>query len=495
MNKDLVKENEELKKQIAELSKFKHERKGGSKKKTLDQISTPAHISEFMRDLVQEGQKVHSETDIDEEALELCKINLPHAILFHHNSLECNTPCQIQEHIFYEGTKLEKVEDYQEKIFVMNPPFSLVGKMTIIDLPSCTFSPHVEVGTIILQLSINEPSEYFYKFNIKNDGYTQNKRREKNDVFSTDYSLVPETLALLTNYQAELKHRMVLLTIRKEKGKERVIEMEVLLIRRVLKERRQYDKYCSDLKIPGRSNGNCQHPEGDYSTCGKYENSLLLTPAGGNQIAVPTGYSPRKKAQEQSLKLAQFYTPECLVELCLELLKPTGELFDPCCGLGSFLLKAKTKDENLKISGNDIATDLVELPFEFTNSDYLTSEDKEYDYIIANIPFNSKKTHCQLQLIKHTYELRYSLHALIADAYQKLMLIEELDDSGEIRVDYMALENLQLPQTLFFSLGDLFFQKYQDSQIIIKDHFKLVRGKTPPTKNPEYYENGTIKEF
>src|SRR6185312_4325645 len=103
-----------------------------------------------------------------------------------------------------------------------------------------------------------------------------------------------------------------------------------------------------------------------------------------------------EKAQEQSLKLAQYYTPECLVELCLELLQPKGELFDPCCGLGSFLLKAKTQDESLKISGNDIATDLGELPFEFTNSDYLNSESKNYDFIIANIPFNIKKSHCQL---------------------------------------------------------------------------------------------------
>jgi hypothetical protein len=42
-------------------------------------------------------------------------------------------------------------------------------------------------------------------------------------------------------------------------------------------------------------------------------------------------------------------------------------------------------------------------------------------------------------------------------------------------------------------LGDLLFLKYKDTKIKIKDHFKLVRGKTPPTKNPEYYENGTIK--
>ncbi|CAH1755737.1 9165_t:CDS:1 [Entrophospora sp. SA101] len=42
-------------------------------------------------------------------------------------------------------------------------------------------------------------------------------------------------------------------------------------------------------------------------------------------------------------------------------------------------------------------------------------------------------------------------------------------------------------------LGDLLFMKYKDSQIKIKDHFQLIRGKTPPTKNPEYYEKGSIK--
>lgn len=149
-------ENEQLKKQVAELSKFKHERKGGSKKETLDQISTPTHISEFMRDLVQESKKDHSQNividiacgvgsllipwketnafligaDIDLEALELCKINLPTAILFKHNSLECSTPCQIKEHIFYEGTSLEQMNQHKgEKIFVLNPPFSLAAEM------------------------------------------------------------------------------------------------------------------------------------------------------------------------------------------------------------------------------------------------------------------------------------------------------------------------------------------------------------------------------
>ena len=51
-NPNLEQENEQLKKQIAELSKFKHERKGNNKKETLDQISTPAHLSEFMKDLL-----------------------------------------------------------------------------------------------------------------------------------------------------------------------------------------------------------------------------------------------------------------------------------------------------------------------------------------------------------------------------------------------------------------------------------------------------------
>ncbi|CAI2186291.1 2571_t:CDS:2, partial [Funneliformis geosporum] len=45
----------------------------------------------------------------------------------------------------------------------------------------------------------------------------------------------------------------------------------------------------------------------------------------------------------------------------------------------------------------------------------------------------------------------------------------------------------------YLEIGDLLFQKYKDSQIKIKDRFKLVRGKTPPTTNKEYYQNGTIK--
>jgi len=56
-NEQLAAENEHLRQKIAELSKFKHERKDASKKKTLDQISTPAHISEFMRDLAKENKK------------------------------------------------------------------------------------------------------------------------------------------------------------------------------------------------------------------------------------------------------------------------------------------------------------------------------------------------------------------------------------------------------------------------------------------------------
>lgn len=33
-----------------------------------------------------------------------------------------------------------------------------------------------------------------------------------------------------------------------------------------------------------------------------------------------------EKVQEKSLALAQFYTPECLVDLAIELLRPQGEL-------------------------------------------------------------------------------------------------------------------------------------------------------------------------
>jgi predicted RNA methylase len=155
--KNLELENEKLRKQIAELSKFKHERKGTSKKETLDQISTPAHISQFMKELVsQDGtENLGPEmvidiscgagslllpwkntsalligADLDQEALELCQQNLPQALLFQHDSLACPTPCAIREHIFYEGTNWEKVQEYKgKKIFVMNPPFSLARKM------------------------------------------------------------------------------------------------------------------------------------------------------------------------------------------------------------------------------------------------------------------------------------------------------------------------------------------------------------------------------
>lgn len=47
--------------------------------------------------------------------------------------------------------------------------------------------------------------------------------------------------------------------------------------------------------VHGRSNGNCQHPEREGTTCGEYKNSVLLTPAGGNQIVVPVGYCPRSE--------------------------------------------------------------------------------------------------------------------------------------------------------------------------------------------------------
>jgi hypothetical protein len=62
--------------------------------------------------------------------LELCQQNLPNAILFKHNSLECPTPCEIKEHLFYEGTTIEKIKEFKgERIFVLNPPFSLARKM------------------------------------------------------------------------------------------------------------------------------------------------------------------------------------------------------------------------------------------------------------------------------------------------------------------------------------------------------------------------------
>jgi hypothetical protein len=46
-------------------------------------------------------------------------------------------------------------------------------------------------------------------------------------------------------------------------------------------------------------------------------------------------------------------------------------------------------------------------------------------------------------------------------------------------------------KTQLLSLGDLLFAKYVDSKIKVKEHFNLMCGKTPPTNNSNYYQNGT----
>jgi type I restriction enzyme M protein len=51
----------------------------------------------------------------------------------------------------------------------------------IISLPTHTFQPHVAVNTLILHLTTNQPTDYFWKFKVNNDGYTQNKRRQKKE--------------------------------------------------------------------------------------------------------------------------------------------------------------------------------------------------------------------------------------------------------------------------------------------------------------------------
>lgn len=51
----------------------------------------------------------------------------------------------------------------------------------IIALPEYSFQPYVVVNTIILNLSTEKPQEHFWKFKVKNDGYSQNKRREKKE--------------------------------------------------------------------------------------------------------------------------------------------------------------------------------------------------------------------------------------------------------------------------------------------------------------------------
>nr|CAG8498164.1 11304_t:CDS:10 [Entrophospora candida] len=184
------------------------------------------------------------------------------------------------------------------------------------------------------------------------------------------------------------------------------------------------------------------------------------------------------------------------VELCIELLQPKGELFDPCCGLGSFLLKAKSKDETLRISGNDIAKDLGELPFEFTNSDYLNKKiiknTRKKALIIlpsgVNSGLNKKITEKRIEIINSGV---LELVCQLPGTFEKIkgcdyLLLVGIYDSKDD-------EPKKTPEEIKQEIkSDLLFAKYKDSQIKIKDHFKLVRGKTPPTKNPEYYENGTL---
>ncbi|CFW92687.1 Putative Type-1 restriction enzyme (methylase) [endosymbiont DhMRE of Dentiscutata heterogama] len=72
---------------------------------------------------------------------------------------------------------------------------------------------------------------------------------------------------------------------------------------------------------------------------------------------------------------------------------------------------------------------------------------------------------------------------------QKFQIVYDKIFKSEIVYNNRLLEIIKT----ILEYADLLFLKYRDSEIKIKDYFKLVRGKTPSTKNKEYYENGTIK--
>ena len=63
------------------------------------------------------------------------------------------------------------------------------------------------------------------------------------------------------------------------------------------------------------------------------------------------------------------------------------------------------------------------------------------------------------QLIKKTYELQSSLHMIIADAYHKLMVLEELDDSGSIQLQNCFIEGQKLVE-LQEKIKGLLLEKY-----------------------------------
>ncbi|CAG8630935.1 9512_t:CDS:10, partial [Ambispora leptoticha] len=119
------------------------------------------------------------------------------------------------------------------------------------------------------------------------------------------------------------------------------------------------------------------------------------------------------------------FTDSLLKDLIVCLVESQGELYDPCCGLGSFLLKAKAKDETLKISGNDIDSNL-QVPFPITFGDYLASE--KQNYVLAPLRYEFDPAKKPL-----TEEEKQEIDEKIKTTQKELyMLITELDEATNI---------------------------------------------------------------
>ena len=119
-----------------------------------------------------------------------------------------------------------------------------------------------------------------------------------------------------------------------------------------------------------------------------------------------------KFALAEGKKGGQFYTPESIVELLVEMLQPyKGRVFDPCCGSGGmfvqsekFVLEHQGKVNDLSIYGqesNQTTWRLAKMNLAIRGIDssqvkwnnegsFLKDEHKDVkvDYIIANPPFN-----------------------------------------------------------------------------------------------------------
>ena len=116
-------------------------------------------------------------------------------------------------------------------------------------------------------------------------------------------------------------------------------------------------------------------------------------------------------ASAEGKKGGQFYTPQCIVKLLVEMLEPyKGRIFDPCCGSGGMFVQSEkfverhggrigdisvfgqeSNQTTWKLCKINMAIRRIEADIEYGDSfreDAFLKKDKKMDFILANPPFN-----------------------------------------------------------------------------------------------------------